>query len=78
MIEGKLSADREPRNVQVDLLETAAGIVIKLRDEGGVFLELKGRRQAVRARAREKARKAGAPAERPPGHVRSPSSDRRV
>ena len=40
MIEGELSAVREPRNVQVDIEEAAAGFTIRLRDEGGVFLEV--------------------------------------
>ena len=40
MIEGELLAEREPRNVQVDIQEAAAGVTIRLRDEGGVFLEV--------------------------------------
>ena len=40
MIEGELSAVRELRNVQVDIEEAAAGFTIRLRDEGGVFLEV--------------------------------------
>ena len=39
MVEGKLSEDREPRNVQVDLVVSGSGTVVRLRDAGGVFLE---------------------------------------
>ena len=40
MTEGKLSAEHELCNVQVDLLEMVAGVTIKLCNKGGVFLEL--------------------------------------
>ena len=40
MIDGRLSADRETCNVQVNLVETEAGVMITLHDENGVFLEL--------------------------------------
>ena len=40
LIDGKLSAEREPRNVQVDLLDAASGVTIRLRDASVAFLEL--------------------------------------
>ena len=40
MVEGSLSRDREPRNVQVDLVESESGSIIRLRDADGVFLEI--------------------------------------
>ena len=40
MVEGKLSEEREPRNVQVDVVEGEGSPTIRLRDAGGVFLEL--------------------------------------
>ena len=41
MIEGKLAENYEPRNVQVDVVELgASATAIKLRDEGGVILEI--------------------------------------
>ncbi len=41
MIDGKLEEmEREPRNVQVVLVELEQGTVISLRDEGDVFLEV--------------------------------------
>ena len=38
LIEGKLGEDREPRNVQVIVI--GEGVIVKLRDEGGVFAEI--------------------------------------
>ena len=46
LIEGKLSGEREPRNVQVDLLDAAFGVTIRLRDASGIFLELESQDQA--------------------------------
>ena len=40
MIEGKLSEEHEPRNIQVDVIESAEGPVIKLRDEEGIILDI--------------------------------------
>ena len=39
MIEGKLSEEHEPHNVLVEQTEAAAGTVICLRDDSGVFLK---------------------------------------
>lgn len=38
LIEGKLGENREPRNVQVIVI--GEGVIVKLRDEGGVFAEI--------------------------------------
>ena len=43
--EGKLSGEREPRNVQVDLLDAASGVTIRLRDASGIFLDLESQDQ---------------------------------
>ena len=41
MIEGALTdSGREPRNVEVYVTESEEGIVIRLEDDGGVFMEL--------------------------------------
>ena len=40
MIEGMLSEEREQRNVQVELDAGEDGLKIRLRDAGGVFLEV--------------------------------------
>lgn len=41
LIEGKLRETREPRNVQVEVIDSARGsMVIKLRDEEGIFMEI--------------------------------------
>ena len=41
LIEGKLGETREPRNVQVEVIDSAGGsMVIKLRDEEGIFMEI--------------------------------------
>lgn len=40
MVEGSLGEDREPWSVQVDILEAEVGTIIRLRDAGGVFLEV--------------------------------------
>ena len=40
MVEGSLSEDREPRNVQVDLVGSESGTIIRLRDTDGVFLDI--------------------------------------
>ena len=40
MLEGSLGEEREPWSVQVDVLETETSSIIRLRDAGGVFLEV--------------------------------------
>ena len=40
MIEGSLAEEREPRNVQVELVSEEGSLTIRLRDAGGVFLEV--------------------------------------
>ena len=40
MVEGLLAEEREPRNVQVELDAGEDGLTIRLRDAGGVFLEV--------------------------------------
>lgn len=40
MIEGSLSEEREPRNVQVELVAGEGGSTRRLRDAGSVFLEV--------------------------------------
>jgi hypothetical protein len=40
MVEGFLSEDHEPQNVQVDLVESEDGSIMRLRDANGVFLEV--------------------------------------
>ena len=40
MVEGSLSEDREPRNVQVDLVGSESGMIIRLRDADRVFLDI--------------------------------------
>ena len=40
MVEGSLAEEREPRNVQVELVESEGGLTIRLRDAGGIFLEI--------------------------------------
>ena len=37
--------DREPRIVQMDLLDTASGVTIRLRDASGIFLKLESQDQ---------------------------------
>ena len=37
MVKGSLAEEREPRKVQVELVESEDGLTIRLRDEGGVF-----------------------------------------
>ena len=39
-LEGSLGKEREPWSVQVDVLETEISSIIRLRDAGGVFLEV--------------------------------------
>lgn len=40
MIDGSLAEEREPQNVQVELVAGEGGSTIRLRDAGGVFLEV--------------------------------------
>ena len=40
MVEGHLSEDRLPQNVQVDIVESEVGTTIRLRDADGVFLDV--------------------------------------
>ena len=40
MLEQSLGEEREPWSVQVDVLETETSSIIRLRDAGGVFLEV--------------------------------------
>ena len=40
MVEGSLGEGREPWSVQVDIVESESGSIIRLRDADGVFLEV--------------------------------------
>ena len=40
MVEGSLAEEREPRNVQMELVESEGSLTIRLRDAGGIFLEI--------------------------------------
>ena len=40
MVEGSLAVEREPHNVQVELVESEDGLTIRLRDAGGFFLQI--------------------------------------
>ena len=40
MVEGSLSEGHEPQNVQVDLVGSESGTIIRLRDADGVFLDI--------------------------------------
>ena len=40
MVEGTLAEEREPHNIQVELVESEGGLMIRLRDAGGIFLEI--------------------------------------
>jgi hypothetical protein len=40
MVDGSLAEEREPRNVQVELTDSEEGVMIRLMDASGVFLEI--------------------------------------